>query len=216
MPGVTREQIARAKAVGIEEYILAYEPNNVRRVGSAYYLKDHDSLKISHGLWNWYSRGIGGRNVIDYLMKVRGYGFIDAVRLLAGEDKGGAPPVVPRARAPDPQKSKERKPFTLPPRNGDNERAISYLQKRGIDKDLILNCIERGSLYESDRWHNCVFIGRDDDGRARFAALRGTKGNFKRDADGSDKRFGFTLPPVAPGANMTAVFESPIDALSFR
>ncbi|MDR1329269.1 MAG: DUF3991 domain-containing protein, partial [Oscillospiraceae bacterium] len=214
MPGVTREQIERAKAVGIEEYILTREPNNVRRVGSACYLKDHSSLEISNGLWNWHSRGIGGRNVIDYLMKVRGYGFIEAVRLLAGD--GGAPPVVPRARAPDPKKSKARRPFTLPPRNGDNERVISYLQKRGIDEDLILNCIECGSLYESARRHNCIFIGRDDDGRARFAALRGIHGDFKRDADGSDKRFGFTLPPVAPGANMTAVFESPIDALSFR
>lgn len=80
MPGVSKEQIACAKEIGIEEYILSREPNNVRRIGGAYYLKDHDSLEISHGLWNWHSHGIGGKNVIDYLIKVRGYDFVGAVR----------------------------------------------------------------------------------------------------------------------------------------
>jgi hypothetical protein len=46
--------------------------------------------------------------------------------------------------------------------------------------------------------------------------MRGTRGDFKRDADGSDKRFGFSLPPVNTSSNTVAVFESPIDALSHR
>jgi len=62
MPGVSREKIDRARAVPILEYILSHEPNNVRRIGSAHYLKDHNSLEIGNGLWNWHSRGIGGRN----------------------------------------------------------------------------------------------------------------------------------------------------------
>jgi 5S rRNA maturation endonuclease (ribonuclease M5) len=44
-------------------------------------------------------------------------------------------------------------------------------------------------------------------------------GDFKRDADGSDKRFGFALPPDLGGDNHTnghtlLVYESPIDAIS--
>jgi hypothetical protein len=214
MPGVTREQIARAKSVAIEDYILAREPNNVRRVGNAYYLKDHESLEISNGLWSWHSRGIGGGNVVDYLIKVRGYGFVDAVRCLAGEDQMGVKPVVPKARAPNPTQPKGHKPFEPPPRNSNNECVAAYLKGRGIDRDLILGCIERGSLYESAHWHNCVFVGHDGSGKARFAALRGTKGSFKRDADGSDKRFGFVMPPKNPETQAAAVFESPIDALS--
>jgi hypothetical protein len=42
--------------------------------------------EIGNGLWNWHSHGIGGKNVVDYLIKVRGYSFVDAVRHLAGED----------------------------------------------------------------------------------------------------------------------------------
>jgi hypothetical protein len=215
MPGVSREQIKRAKSIGIEDYIIGNEPNNVRRVGNAYYLKDHDSLEISNGLWNWHSRGFGGKNVIDYLVKVRGYGFVDAVRHLTGEYYSVANSVIPKARPPAVVKPPERKPFALPPRNKDNERVIAYLQTRGIDKDLILDCIARGLLYESKPYHNCVFVGRDESGKARFAAMRGTRGDFKRDADGSDKRFSFCLPPDNPQSNTLFVFESPIDLLSY-
>jgi len=217
MPGVSREQIARAKQVEILDYILKHEPNNVKRIGSAHYLKDHESFEISNGLWNWHSRGIGGKNVVDYLVKVRGYSFVDAVRHLAGDE---APyiPAAPKAKTPKP-----KPPFALPPRNKDNEKVIAYLQGRGIAKPLIEACIERGSVYQSAKWHNCVFVGRDDRrvagdgmGKARYAALRGTTGDFKRDADGSDKRFGFALPPSDLHSDTVAVFESPVDALSHQ
>ncbi|MDR1209281.1 MAG: hypothetical protein LBK41_03050 [Clostridiales bacterium] len=48
------------------------------------------------------------------------------------------------------------------------------------------------------------------------AARRGTTGNFKRGADGSDKRFGFCLPPNERGRKTVIVFESPIDALRHK
>ena len=80
----------------------------------------------------------------------------------------------------------------------------------------ILDCIRDGSLYESARWHNAVFVGRDDKGKAHYAAMRGTIGNFKRDADGSDKHFGFVLPPINKGSDTVAVFESAVDALSHQ
>ena len=86
MPGVSHEQIDRAKQVNILDHLLKHEPDNVKRIGSAHYLKDHDSLEISNGLWNWHSQGVGGKNVVDYLIKVRGFSFVDAVRHLAGSD----------------------------------------------------------------------------------------------------------------------------------
>jgi hypothetical protein len=210
MPGVSREQISRAKAVPILGYILKNEPDNVMRVGSAYYLKDHRSLKISNGLWYWHSQGVGGRTAVDYLIKVRGYSFVDAVRRLAG---GGVSytHITPDAKPPP-----ECKHFSLPPRNKDNKRAVAYLQGRGIDVKHILTCISQGALYESARWHNAVFVGRDDKGKARYAFLRGSIGDFRRDADGSDKRFGFTIPPIDGNSDTAAVFESPVDALSHQ
>ncbi len=60
----------------------------------------------------------------------------------------------------------------------------------------------------------CVFVGRDDSGKERFAAIRGISVDLKRDVTGSDKRFGFTLPSVSPDSRALAVFEAPIDLLS--
>jgi len=33
----------------------------------------------------WWSRGIGGRSALDYLIKVKDYSFLEAVELLAGQ-----------------------------------------------------------------------------------------------------------------------------------
>jgi len=64
-------------------------------------------------------------------------------------------------------------------------------------------------IYESAKWHNCVFVGRDDSGKARYASLRGTTGDYKCDVESSDKRFGFVLPPIAGESDTVIAFESP-------
>jgi hypothetical protein len=46
--------------------------------------------------------------------------------------------------------------------------------------------------------------------------MRGTVSNFKRDADGSDKRYGFIIQPENPNRYEVAAFEAPIDALSHQ
>jgi hypothetical protein len=110
----------------------------------------------------------------------------------------------------------ELKPFMLPPKSADNERVIAYLQRRGIAKPLILDCISRGLIYQSAQWNNCVFVGYDTNGKARYASMRGTIGDFKRDVEGSNKQFGFLLPAKNGNCDTTAAFESPVDALSHQ
>jgi len=79
-----------------------------------------------------------------------------------------------------------------------------------------MDCIKRGVLYESRYYHNAVFLGKDEHGKTRFAAMRSTTTRFMRDADGSDKRYGFVIPPDNPHSKHVAVFESPIDCLSHQ
>ncbi len=239
---VTKEQIARARRVDVLDYVLTHEPGNVRRVGGGYRLRDHESLSVTTGKWYWHSRGFGGRTALDYLTEVRGVGFVDAVCLLTGErlaERGYLPlgvatyssphsdNIIPNAKPPpgsalaqttsaaqETPAAQERTPLLLPLRNRDNRRVIAYLQSRGIDKDLILDCIAHGVLYESRYYHNAVFTGKDENGKTRFAAMRGTASGFKRDADGSDKQYGFLLPPANPASRAVAACESPIDCLS--
>ena len=206
MPGVTKEQIEKAKEWNLLSYLETYEPQELKRCGPhEYCTRTHDSLKISNGKWCWNSRGIGGRTAPDYLIKVRGMDFVGAVEALCGY------------RAPPPQEQpapKPQKPFSLPEASRFPAAMLSYLQGRGIHPELLQACMQAGTLYESRKYQNCVFVGKDPAGHARFACLRGTRDNFRIDVEGSDKRYNFSLLAADPECPRLAVAESPIDALS--
>ena len=210
MGWVTEEQIERANTVDVLDYIQRTESQNIKRVGREYRLKDHPSLAVSPGQWYWHSHKMGGKTAVGYLTDVRGYSYPDAVCAVLNER------AMERSTDPKPKPMPERKPFALPLRNRDNKRIIAYLRSRGIDRDLIIDCIDRGVLYESKGFHNCVFIGRDERGKARFAALRGTTGDFKCDVEGSNKKYGFIIPPNDPDSREVAAFEAPVDAISHQ
>ncbi|MCL2516926.1 MAG: DUF3991 and toprim domain-containing protein [Oscillospiraceae bacterium] len=217
MGWVTKEQIERARQVSVLDYVLRYESGNIKRVGNEYRLRDHESLAIGEKGFYWHSREIGGKTALDYLVNVRGYGLADAVCLLIHEHphdiEHSSKPETPYNHSVS---TLERLLLVLPRRNTNNNRVIAYLQSRGIDKGVILDCIERGDLYESANFHDCVFKGKDEIGKTRCAAIRSTTAAFKRDADGSDKKYSFILPPEVPDSNIVAVFESGIDCLSHQ
>lgn len=213
MPRVTREQIAAAKQMSAIEFLQRYRAADL--VPSAargeYQLKSHDSFKINgaSSVWHWKSRDIGGKSALDYLVYVEGCSFVEAVRLLCEESPG----FVPQNHS---QAEQIRPPFVLPPAAPDNRRVVAYLLERGIHREVIADCIRRGDLYESARCHNCVFVGRDEHGQPQYAALRGTytQGRpFKQEVAGSQKRYGFYLPPNSSSFRL-AVFESAIDAMA--
>ena len=209
MPYIPPEVVAKAKEMDLLTYLRNYEPQELVHVGgSTYCTREHDSLKISNGMWCWFSRGIGGRTALDYLIKVKELPFTEAVERLVGR-AAIQPPVFEPA-------PKEKKPnvLLLPQASRCAAHAVSYLTGRGIDSDLIDFCIRTGRLYESSgRYHNVVFIGHDSDGKARYANLRGIGSDFKGECNGSDKRFSFNIP--AENSGILHLFESAIDLLSF-
>ena len=205
---VTPEQIARAREMDLVTYLRTFEPDELVRLGpDSYCTRTHDSLKISNGLWHWFSRNTGGKNALGYLMTVKEMAFPDAVELLTGE------PAIQPAPPPAPKKEQQRI-LQLPPKNESTERVEQYLQGRGILPSVITRCIEKGILYESVDYHNAVFVGRDKDGVPRYAALRGTWNDFKLEASGSDKHYSFSLVEN-PNAKTVHIFESAIDLMSF-
>ena len=190
-------------------YLRNYEPQELVHVGgSTYCTWEHDSLKISMACGAGFSRGIGGRTALDYLIKVKELPFTEAVERLVGR-AAIQPPVFEPA-----PKEKKPKVLLLPQASRCAAHAVSYLTGRGIDSDLIDFCIRTGRLYESSgRYHNVVFIGHDSDGKARYANLRGIGSDFKGECNGSDKRFSFNIP--AENSGILHLFESAIDLLSF-
>ena len=208
MPYIAPEVVQEVKRMDLLTYLRNYEPYElVHFSGNTYTTRTHDSLKISNGKWMWWSRGIGGRTALDYLIKVRGYSFIEAVEIIAGQAAIEPPVSLPI------EKPKEKK-LLLPKANHAQGSLISYLKRRGIDMKIIEFCLETGRIYESEYHHNVVFVGRNQEGIPKYAALRGIETDFIGDANGSDKSYSFSIP--AEGKSVTVhLFESAIDLLSY-
>jgi hypothetical protein len=208
MPYIEPEVIREAKQMDLLTYLQNYEPQElVRFSGNVYCTRTHDSLKISNGKWCWHSRGIGGRSALDYLIKVNGMSFLDAVEQIMGQAAIRPPVFI--------SKPKEPKPFVLPPMDNSITEVERYLHdRRGISREIIRYCADLRTLYQthSGRYCNAVFVGYDNDKTPRYASVRGTGGNFRGDAEGSDKRYSFALPN---GSAHLHLFESAIDLLSF-
>lgn len=86
---VTREMIDRAKKMDLLTYLQTYEPQElVHFGGNTYCTREHDSLKISNGKWCWFSRGIGGKTALDYLIKVKELPFYRGGRADRGTGGG--------------------------------------------------------------------------------------------------------------------------------
>ena len=213
-----QEEIQEAKSMDLLTYLRRYEPQElVYLSGDNYCTRTHDSLKISNGKWYWFSRGIGGRSALDYLIKVKEMSFPDAVGLILG--KGTRAPLGYGARLPPASPSQPDKPrqqqLLLPePQKGEPILVVNYLTGRGIAPCVIDYCIEHKLLFESRKYHNAVFVGYDAGGVARYAALRGTVGAFKGEATGSDKHYSFSIC-ARPEQSTLHVFESAIDLLSY-
>ncbi len=208
MAYVTPEEITRAKELDLLAYLQHYAPEELVHVaGNTYCTKDHDSLKISNGKWHWFSRGIGGRSALDYLIKVREVPFTRAVEILAGR-AAAMPPVshVPPQEEP--------KQLLLPKPDRDMDAVVRYLTGRGIHLDVIDYCITHRLVYQSRKYKNAVFVGYDLEGTAHYAALRSTTGPYKGEAEGSDKHYSFSIAEDR-AAREVHIFESAIDLLSY-
>lgn len=215
MPGVTQEQIQAAREIRAIDFLQQYrsEDLEVSHCRGEFQLKSHDSFKISGetSLWHWKSRDIGGRSALDYLIKVEGMGFVDAVQMLTEQLS------VPVYRQAPAHSLPEPKEFQLPEPAEDNRRVFAYLLRRGIDRKVVVDCIRDGVLYESARFHNAVFVGKDEAGVPRYAFLRGTFSNplksFRAEVAGSDKKYSFCLSPKRESERV-AVYEAAIEVLA--
>ena len=198
------------KKVDLVTYFRTIMPYGLVKVSAnEYTTKTHDSLRMSNGLWNWCSKGVGGRNAIDYLMKTEQLEFNDAANLLLKQLQNKVPTIEQQ-----PTKPKE-KHIIIPEKNTASDNVISYLKSRGIDEEIIKECIEKHLIYEEKHYHNAVFVGYDEFGNIKYAGCRSTNETiFKQDATGSDKSYSFRLESNTK-TDTIYIFEGAIDALSY-
>ena len=103
----------------------------------------------------------------------------------------------------------------MPKKSDSNDRVINYLISRGIDKDIINECIDNNLIYEDLPNHNVVFVGYDKNNTPRYAGVRATNSSrYMKDAYGSHKAFSFKLDSIEK-SDEVHLFESAIDLLSY-
>ncbi len=211
----TDEEMEIAKETDLPD-LLEHLGYQLKRVGSYYTTREMDSIRIKdRRTRKRYSNGKGG-DAITFLQEFCGKDFRDAVNYLL-EFNGHRARDSPTPRPRSAQQA-EKPAFSLPAPNQDQRRVFAYLQKRGVAPQVIRGFVQAGLLYEDAEHHNCVFVGRDGGGKPRFANKRGTYDQngpgFKGDVPGSDKTVVFRLP-CDPALDWVAVFEAPIDLMSF-
>ena len=208
MPYIAPEVITEAKRIDLLTYLREYEPGELVKFSSnTYTTRTHDSLKISNGKWMWWSRGIGGKSALDYLIKVRGMDFVQAVQTIMGNGSVNFPTC-------ENIKSYEEQPLLLPEKSPTTDVVFDYLFGRGIDYEIINHCLEQELIIESLPYHNAVFIGYDENKEPKYAAYRATnQSRIMGDCTGSKKQYSFRL--TAENTGEVHLFECAIDLLSY-
>ena len=139
MPYIPPNIVAQAREMDLLTYLQNYEPQElVHFGGNTYCTREHDSLKISDGKWCWFSRGIGGKSALDYLIKVKGIPFMQAVERIVGQTKLQPPVFVSGEKEP------KLKTLLLPKANQSTAHAVESLRGRGIGSEIIDYCIKTG------------------------------------------------------------------------
>ena len=197
MSHYTQEQIEKANRTDLV-FFLQTHGEQTKRVGSSY-------LWEKHQVWirdyRWYSHyDSAGGYPIGFLMKYFGMGYQDAVaELLRNHCCGLLPP--------------KEKCLVLPKPSNTMDCVFAYLmQKRFIARDIIAHFAHNKTLYEDAEYHNCVFVGLDEEGVPKHVHRRGTQGAYKHTEVGSKSEYSFHYNGES---EKLYVFEAPIDMLAF-
>ncbi len=210
----TEEQLAYANHINLVAYARR-QGYPVREYHPGYWkITGYGGLLIEPDKWYWEAEKKGG-GPIQFVMMMKQLSWVEAVKELLKESDPdcqyhpGSDPVQAHRR------TKEKSMFRLPAKNTTYEHIFAYLIKsRKLDQGLIQQLVKDKKLYE-DVNQNCVFVGYDPEGAARFASMRGTKTQrpYKGDAAGSDKRYAFSC---TGSTDTVYIFEAPIDLISYQ
>lgn len=203
MPHYTESQISVANHVDLAAYLLS-RGEKLSRHGNQYLWEKNQVWIHGH---EWYSHYESkGGYAVSFVMRYFGLSFQNAVEELIG---GSAISSVQQ----DMVIAKEMKSLVLPQRSETTNYLLCYLTKeRFIARDVADYFIKAQTLYEDAKYHNCVFVGIDENGVPKHCHIRSTSGNYKRTESGSQAEYAFHHNGES---EWLFVFEAPIDMLAF-
>ena len=199
----TKLQLHQAKHTDLAAFLEA-RGEQLKRSGSELEWADHHVTIRGHQFFDQYEQR--GGTAIDFVKKYFNASFQDAVQMLLGQNIAAAP-VEPRQHV--------RPEFKLPEKNENMRRVYAYLLKqRCIDRAVLDYFVHKKLIYESDKYHNAVFVGADEDGTPKHAHKRSTASNsgWRQNQAGSEAAHAFHHIGTS---GVIYAFEAPVDMLSF-
>lgn len=208
----TEDEIRKANSVDILSLArgYGYEPEKAGR--KAVHMKHSGGLYIfpeNNRFFQWTGPDDGVKGgAIDFVMREENLSFPEAVGKLIGKE------FSPSVKQVVPYEKKEREPLVLPEKADNMKRAYWYLVSvRCISPKIVSHFMNRKMIYQEKKYGNCVFVGYDAEGTARYCSMRAVRDNssFKMDATGSDKSYPFFHEGKT---DLLIVTEAPIDLMS--
>lgn len=196
MSKLPQSQIDLANHTDLRGFLSSYDVQ-LKHIGNQF-LWPEKNVWIKGCEWFSHYEQAGGF-AIRFVMKYFVRSFREAVKELSGDT----------ANIVDHTQTR----LILPDRNSNFFRVFMYLRnRRGIDTEIINAFIKLGTLYEERQYHNCVFIGRNENGWVAHCHKRSTVSNFKQTVCGSRAEYSFHFNGYS---NTIYVFEAPIDMLAY-
>ena len=221
----TDEQIRQANSVNIIEYAKSrgYE---VKRISvRSYKIPGYGGLYIDANgrKWNCFSADAGG-GTIQFVMYLEGKSWVEAIKELLNLPEEYT--ISSKIHFLPKEKETRNLDLILPEKNSTYKHVLAYLiGTRKLDKFIVYDLIKQNKIYQSKNYNSCVFIGYDEHGKAKYAAVRSSNSKFsyRQDCAGSDKRYAFSVifndGKISDGKGLEiqrlCVFESPIDLISY-
>ena len=204
----TDEQKERANSVDLEEF-LRQRGEKLLRAGRESRLARVHHITVRGNEWYDHIARQGG-HAVSFVQHYYGMSYQEAMELLLGKKLGAAYP------AAQPKREEPPRPFALPPPHTDMRRVYALPDEAAAHQPGGGHPLCRaGLLYEDAQYHNCVFVGTDEQGVPRHAHKRSTNSqgkSFKVNVEGSRPQYSFHH---VGQDGLLYVFEAPIDLLSF-
>ncbi|WP_298830053.1 DUF3991 and TOPRIM domain-containing protein [uncultured Planococcus sp.] len=210
---VGKEEVRKANEVHVLDYLHA-KGETLERQGHYYRHPEHDSLVIKDtGHWYWNSRSKGGYGAISFAREYYELTFQDAVRDVNAQDHSKT-----FSREAE-RRTAQEFDYPLHQEVKGQENISTYLiNERKLDPKIVAALI-RNDLLAEDKLKNGIFKWKDSAGKIVGGDRQGTvkmankRGSFKQIMANSKEDGGFRVDIGSP--NKIALFESPIDALSY-
>ena len=203
----SEQEITRAAETDLVD-MLRRQGEELKSVGSEYEWKHGaDRITIRGGQWYNHYEQKGG-NAIKFVQEFFGKNFKESMEYLLGSSAGELKQAKPMEQKP--------KGMLQPPARCESMRRVyAYLlSKRGLDKDVVAAFAKQGLIYESQDYHNAVFVGEDKNGKIQHISMRGTgtKSSYRGNAENSVPEYSFHWHGKS---DKLYIFEAPIDMLSY-